>query len=276
MSYYNPYGRSPGSRPVGQRRVRYPNIGAPTENQYNRSAQGTMNRSDNPTLEDYNRLAQEYNRLVSSYQEMKMGAEKQAQLLKDAQEALQVRDEALRRQGEDLKQALAEVAFLKAVANQQQKENEKRNNPSVEELQDRYLRLQAEMDNLRRRWEQRAAAETAEARRNILRDMLPLADHLEMALQHGSNLEDDQGRSFVDNIEAIQRAFLDSLRRYGVEPIQANGALFDPNLHEAVGQVALANAPEGTEPGHIAHVVQTGYTEGDALLRPARVLVAGE
>lgn len=222
-----------------------------------------------PTLDDYNRLVQAYN-------EMKSGAEAQARLLREAQEALGVRDDALKSQGEDLKQALAEVAFLKAVANQQQKESEKRKDLSFEELQDRYMRLQAEMENLRRRWEQRSASDTAEARRAILRDMLPLADHLEMALQHGAELEGEKAKNFVGNIEATQRAFLESLRRYGVEPMTAEGAEFDPNLHEAVGQVPLANAPAGTKPGHVAHVVQRGYLEGDNLLRPARVLVAGE
>lgn len=222
-----------------------------------------------PTLDDYNHLVQAYN-------ELKAGAEKQATLLEEAQEALQVRDEALKKQGEDLKQALAEVAFLKAVANQQQKENEKRKELSYEELQERYMRLQAEMENLRRRWEQRAASDTAEARRTILRDMLPLADHLEMALQHGAALEGDKAKSFVGNIEATLRAFIESLRRYGVEPIAADGAVFDPNLHEAVGQVPLANAPAGTKPGDVAHVVQRGYMDGDTLLRPARVLVASE
>jgi molecular chaperone GrpE len=222
-----------------------------------------------PTLDDYNRLVQAYN-------ELKSGAETQARLLREAQEALGVRDEALKRQGEDLKQTMAEVAFLKAVANQQQKESEKRKELSVEELQDRYMRLQAEMENLRRRWEQRAASDTAEARRAILRDMLPLTDHLEMALQHGAELEGDKAKSFVANIEATQRAFLESLRRYGVEPMQAEGAEFDPNLHEAIGQVPLANAPAGIASGRVAHVVQRGYMEGESLLRPARVLVAGE
>lgn len=264
MSYYYPGGRAPGGRPSGQRPVR-------------RSGYEAQNETNGvPTLDDYNRLVGAYNELLQAHNEMKAGAEKQTRLLSEANEALKIRDEALRNQGEDLKQALAEVAFLKAVANQQQKENEKRKDLSYEELQERYMRLQAEMENLRRRWEQRAASDTAEARRTILRDMLPLADHLEMALQHGGELDGKKAKNFVGNIEATQRAFQDALRRYGVEPIVAEGAPFDPNIHEAVGQIPLANAPSGTETGQVAHVVQRGYMDGNSLLRPARVLVAGE
>ena len=142
--------------------------------------------------------------------------------------------------------------------------------------QERYLRLQAEMENLRRRLEQRAANESAEARRAILRDMLPLADHLEMALQHGAKLEGAEAEGFVGSIESTRKAFLEALRRYGVTPIDAEGAEFDPTRHEAVGQIPLSNAPAGTQVDHVAHVVQRGYMEGDTLLRPARVLVAAE
>jgi molecular chaperone GrpE len=133
------------------------------------------------------------------------------------------------------------------------------------------MRLQAELDNLRRRWEQRFESETANARQEILRDMLPLADHLELALQHGagSNEGDEQAQEYLRNINATYQAFLNTLKRYNVTPIEAQGQPFDPTLHEAVGQVSSGDVPSG----HVAQVVQTGYMEGDKLLRPARVLV---
>ncbi len=228
--------------------------------------------ADAPTIDDYNRLVQAYN-------ELKSGAEKQQRLLQDAEEAIAIRDESLKKQGDELKQRMAEVAFLKAITAQQQREEDKKEAASqagAEDWQERYLRLQAEMENLRRRFEQRAANESAEARRTILRDMLPLADHLELALQHGEKLEGSEAKSFVGSIDSTYKAFLESLRRYGVTPIEAEGEEFDPNLHEAVGRIPLNNAPNGTQPDHVAHVVQRGYMEGDALLRPARVLVAAE
>jgi molecular chaperone GrpE len=136
--------------------------------------------------------------------------------------------------------------------------------------QERYLRQQAEIDNLRKRWEQRAADETAENRRRILADMLPLADHLDLALQHQPPSDGAAVRNFVGNIDATRRAFLETLRRYGVERIDPTHVPFDPARHEALGHTPSDNAPAD----HVAVVVQAGYAEGDRILRPARVLVS--
>ena len=132
------------------------------------------------------------------------------------------------------------------------------------------MRQQAEMDNLRKRWEQRAQAETAENRRRILADMLPLADHLDLALQHQPQIDDVQVRNFIGNIEATRRAFLETLRRYGVERIDPVNEPFDPTRHEAIGHTPSAETPVD----HVATVVQAGYVEGDRVLRPALVLVS--
>ena len=100
--------------------------------------------------------------------------------------------------------------------------------------------------------------------------MLPLADHLDLALQH-ANVKDESARSFVANIEATRRAFMETLKRYGVEPLEAQGKPFDPNLHEAVAHVADAQTP----PEHVLQVVQVGYMDNGKLLRPARVIISG-
>lgn len=243
MSFSYPPGSRPGRQNAGRRAT-----------------------ASSPTLEDYNAI-------VQAYKELKSAAESQVKLLNEASEALAVRDDALHRQGEDLQQTRAEAEFMKAALQQAQREmDEKKQGAGQEDWQERYLRLQAEMENLRRRIEQRAAMDTGEARRTILRDMLPLADHLEMALQHGAALEGETARNFVGSIEATVRAFNETLRRYGVVPIDVQGALFNPQLHEAVGQVPTGDIA----PGHIAHVVQRGYMDGDHLLRPARVLVRGQ
>lgn len=228
-----------------------------------------------PTLEDYRAV-------VAAYQELQAQTERQAQELAARQRELaeknrqlteqgrdlEIKAEALQRQGADLKQVEAELVWTKAAL-QQQERSEQEEGAEGATWRERYMRLQAELDNLRRRWEQRFTVETAEARHAILRDMLPLADHLEMALRHGEILEGDQARDFLRNIEATYQAFFDTLRRYGVEPIAAQGRPFDPNLHEAVGRIQSEAVPSGA----VAEVVQTGYLEGDKLLRPARVLV---
>ncbi|RME60399.1 MAG: nucleotide exchange factor GrpE, partial [Caldilineae bacterium] len=117
----------------------------------------------------------------------------------------------------------------------------------------------------------RTAQQVDEERDNILRDMLSLADHLEMALQHWDQLQDPETqKDFRASLEATLAAFLDTLQRYGVQPMNPVGEPFDPNLHEAVGHVPS----DGIPPDHVAQVVRTGYTVNGRLLRPARVLVS--
>lgn len=216
---------------------------------------------NSPTLEDYQALA-------VAYAELKPQAEALARDLAARTSEVAIKDEALHKQGADLKQTQSELIWTKAALQSSEAANAE---PDRETWQERYVRLQAEVENLRRRWEQRSTDEIGEARRAILRDMLPLADHLELALQHAEALRTSEaGNGFVGNIESTLRAFLETLRRYGVQKQEPLGAPFDPELHEAVGMVVSQETPSG----HVAHVVQSGYTEGDRLLRPARVIVS--
>jgi molecular chaperone GrpE len=132
--------------------------------------------------------------------------------------------------------------------------------------QERYARLQADLENTKKRLEKRYASEAEQARYALLRDMLPVADNLESALQHSSN---DAG-DLRQGVAVTLRAFLETMKRHGVEPISAKGRPFDPALHEAVAQIEDANTPSG----HVAQVLQTGYTIDGDLLRPAQVIVA--
>jgi len=193
----------------------------------------------------------------------------QNEMVADLRREIAIKDEALRRQGEALKQTEAELVWAKAGLQQQDRQEQQKNSPEEASWRERYGKLQAEVESLRRRWEQRFESDTANARQEILRDMLPLADHLELALQHGANLEDEQAQENMRNLRATLQAFLNTLKRYQVSPIEAQGVPFDPTLHEAVGQISVGDMPSG----NVAQVVQTGYMEGDKLLRPARVLV---
>lgn len=205
---------------------------------------------------------------VAQGQELQTALDRQAKELHRKTQELEIKDEALRGQSEHQKSLETELVFVRvALAEAQEKLAA---NPEEATWQERFLRQQAEMDNLRKRWEQRTVADTAENRRRILADMLPLADHLDLALQHQPQLDDVQVRNFIGNIDATRRAFLETLRRYGVERIDPVNALFDPTRHEALGQTPSAEAPVD----HVAVVVQAGYAEGDRILRPARVLVS--
>jgi len=193
----------------------------------------------------------------------------QSEIVADLKRELEIKDEALRRQGEALKQTEAELLWARAGLKQQERQEQQKNSPEELSWRERYARLQTELESLRRRWEQRYETDTANARQEILRDMLPLADHLELAFKHGAALQDEQAKEYLRDMSATQQAFMSTLKRYNVTPIEALGEPFDPNLHEAVGQIAEGDMPSGT----VAKVVQSGYMEGDKLLRPARVLI---
>ncbi|MBP7961972.1 MAG: nucleotide exchange factor GrpE [Caldilineaceae bacterium] len=198
-----------------------------------------------PTLDDYQRL-------VESYTQLTQRSTKWEEERRKADERIQGLEGELAKARQDLDDC----------------QNGK--NGEEDTWKERFIRLQAEMENLRKRTEQRYAAQADEQRRGILLDMLPLADHLEMALQHGTSLTDPAAVDFLGNIQATQQAFLSVLKRYGVEPIPAAGAAFDPTLHEALGHMPSPDVAAE----YVAHVVQTGYTEGERLLRPARVMVS--
>ncbi len=214
------------------------------------------------------RLQQMAAQLEQENKELKAMIERLNQELRQKAQEIEIKDEALRKQSEHQKQLEAELVFLRAaVAEANERKTSDAENAA---WQDRYLRLHAELDNLRRRLEQRSSAETAENRRQILADMLPLADHLDLALQHRPQTDDPQVRNFIANIEATRRAFLETLRRYGVDRIEPLHEPFDPDRHEAVGVISSESVPTD----HVATVVQAGYSEGDRLIRPARVLVS--
>jgi molecular chaperone GrpE len=134
-----------------------------------------------------------------------------------------------------------------------------------EALQDRLLRNAAEFDNYRKRVdrERRDLAEHTAA--DVLMEFLPIVDNLERALAAAS--EADPLRK---GVELTLKQLLDLLRRRGVRPIEAVGADFDPNFHEAVIHEASSEHREG----EVIAELQRGYLLGERLLRPAMVKVA--
>lgn len=132
-------------------------------------------------------------------------------------------------------------------------------------LQDRLLRTAAEFDNYRKRMdrERRELAEYTAG--EVMTELLPIVDNLERALQAAA--EDDPLRK---GVELIHRQMLDVLRKRGVKPIEALGADFDPNFHQAVIHEESAEHREG----EVMEELQRGYVIGDRLLRPAMVKVA--
>jgi molecular chaperone GrpE len=141
------------------------------------------------------------------------------------------------------------------------------------ETHDRYLRAVAEADNTRKRTRKEVDDARAEAQARVLREMLPVLDNLERAMNAAGGAEapvGSDGHGIVEGVRLVVRQFAQALERCGVTPVAALGASFDPTQHEAVSQVETADAPAGT----VVDVLQTGYRLRDRLLRPALVVVA--
>ena len=136
---------------------------------------------------------------------------------------------------------------------------------SFGEQQDRYLRLLAEFENVRRRMAREHERARHEGRRDALLPLLPALDTLDRALAAGST-----DTPFYEGVVATHRLFLDALRELGVEPVQSEGQPFDPNQHEAVATVP----PDDVDPGTVTREVRRGWRFGHELLRPAQVVVA--
>ncbi len=149
---------------------------------------------------------------------------------------------------------------------------------SVEIWRDRALRLQAEIDNFRKRQRRLAEERVVADRERLLRSFLRVGDDLERALaqqtaaQRTANAGGTDVESLRQGVDLTYRSLMHMLDQEGAEPIEAAGQPFDPAWHEAVGTVPSPNV--GVEPDTVVEVVQTGYRLGDRLLRPARVIAA--
>jgi molecular chaperone GrpE len=142
------------------------------------------------------------------------------------------------------------------------------------ELRDRFLRLAAEMDNLRRRTDRDIKDAKSYSVSGFARDMLAVSDNLRRALDavpaDQRAAADATLTTLLEGVEMTERAMLSALERHGVKKIDAEGEKFDPNFHQAMFEVPNQTVPNNT----VIQVVQAGFTIGDRVLRPAMVGVA--
>lgn len=131
---------------------------------------------------------------------------------------------------------------------------------------DRYLRAVADLDNQRKRQKRELEDARFDTKARVLKEMLPVVDNLERAIDHADKAETNP---IIEGVQLVLRQFLTAFERLDVVPIEAAGQPFDPNLHEAISQIE-SDAPPGT----VVQVLQRGYRSGDRLLRPALVVVA--
>ena len=163
---------------------------------------------------------------------------------------------------EQTTEATEEVAAVEEVAATDPLE-------SVTRERDEYLdalqRLKAEFDNYRKRVARDQQELVARAAERLVRELVPVLDDLERALEAAAEHEEAK---LEEGVRLVHRSLADALAKEGLAEIATNG-VFDPHTQEA-----LLSQPSDAEEGTIIQVVQKGYTLGDRVLRPARVVIS--
>ena len=135
------------------------------------------------------------------------------------------------------------------------------------EMTDKYLRLQAEFDNFRKRTAKEKLDLTTTASENVIKDILPVLDDFERALQ---NMEKNGNEADMQGVTLIFNKLKDTLKKKGLEEIEAMDADFNTDEHEAL---TLIPAPDESKKGKVLDVIQKGYKLNGKVIRFARVVV---
>ena len=143
---------------------------------------------------------------------------------------------------------------------------EKKLQDELDELNDKYQRLQAEYANYRRRTQQEKETIGVFANEKIITELIPVIDSMERALDACEDKED----TMYQGISLVHKQLIDTLVKFGVEEIEAESKEFDPNLHLAVMQESV----DGVEANQIVMVLQKGYKLGTKVVRPSMVKVS--
>ena len=138
-----------------------------------------------------------------------------------------------------------------------------------DDLEDKYLRSQAEMQNMQNRYNKERAQLIKYESQSLAKDVLPAMDNLERAL--ATKVDDEASKQLKKGVQMTLDSLVKAMKEHGISEIIAEGVKFDPNLHQAVQTVAAEN---DDQKDHVVRVLQKGYLYKDRTLRPAMVVVA--
>ncbi len=139
----------------------------------------------------------------------------------------------------------------------------------VQDLQDKYLRTMAELDNSHKRSEKLRIEVAEYAVSSFAKALLPVIDNFERAFEFidKKDIEDEKIKNFLEGIEMTHKEFVSVLSKFNIKEVGKVGDNFDPNFHEALFEVENKKL----QVGQVAQVLQRGYLIGERLLRPAKV-----
>ena len=139
---------------------------------------------------------------------------------------------------------------------------------SADQNYELYLRSQAEIENLKKRFQKDKSDLVKFSNESLIKQLLGVIDNLEKAI---SATEDENPiDALKQGIELTLKGLMDTLEKSGLSEVEANGVAFDPNFHEAISEMQDDQA----EPGTVIQVLQKGYVLNDRLIRPAMVIVS--
>ena len=137
---------------------------------------------------------------------------------------------------------------------------------ALKEAENRYVRLQADFDNFKRRTNQEKDQLASFVKADVMKDLFPVLDNFERALSAPAT---DETKAFLDGFVMIHQNLMDMLKKHGLATIEAVGQPFDPNFHQAIMRVESDEYEDDT----VCEVLQTGYTVDGKTVRPAMVKV---
>ena len=133
---------------------------------------------------------------------------------------------------------------------------------------DLYIRSQAEIDNLKKRYQKERQDLVKFANESLIKQLLPIVDNLEKAIAHSQDKNSIE--AIREGVDLTLKGLTDILQKAGVEMVEAIGEQFDPNFHEAVSEMA----DDGIKSGTVIKDLQKGYTLNQRLIRPSMVVVS--
>ena len=182
---------------------------------------------------------------------------------KQEKENKEVEKETLEEAAETVKEALGEESKKEIPVEEIVKEEaQPAQDAAYAELFSKYVRLQADFENYKKRNRDTAKVMYDEGVADAIEGILPTLDNLEMAILS------QKDESFRQGLELVKKAFLDALAKFGVEEIDALGKEFDPNIHEAV-----MNKDDPENAGKVVQVLKKGYIRNGKVLRHPLIVV---
>ncbi len=141
----------------------------------------------------------------------------------------------------------------------------------LQEMNDKYLRLYSEFENFRKRTSKEKLELISNAGERLIKELLPVLDDFDRALQSMAKSEDEQTKQTLEGITLIYKKFYTTLEREGLKPINAKDQVFDENLHEAIAQIP---APSEEMKGKVIDETTKGYYLNEKVIRYSKVVVA--